>query len=115
MSSLKRRAGVILWAIWTVRRKAIHEEVFQSPVSIHGFIDSFLWELGALAKPMVKKQMTSPGVRILPRWRPPPSTVPKLNVDAAVTKSLLKGIAAAIFRDHTGLYRPDSSGVYCLP
>jgi hypothetical protein len=25
-------------------------------------------------------------------------------VDAAVTKSLLKGIAAAIFRDHTGLY-----------
>jgi hypothetical protein len=66
------RMIVTLWAIWTVRRKAIHEEVFQSPLSIHGFIDSFLRELGALAKPMVKKQTTSPGVRILPRWRPPP-------------------------------------------
>ena len=32
------RLVVTLWAIWGARRKAIHEAIFQSPLSIHGFI-----------------------------------------------------------------------------
>jgi hypothetical protein len=36
------RATVTLWAIWTARRKPIHEQIFQSPLSILGFIWSFL-------------------------------------------------------------------------
>lgn len=30
---------VTLWAIWWARRKAIHEEEFQSPLSTHAFIN----------------------------------------------------------------------------
>jgi hypothetical protein len=33
---------VTLWVIWFARRKAIHEEVFQSPLSTHAFVEAFL-------------------------------------------------------------------------
>jgi hypothetical protein len=42
---------VSLWAIWTPRRKAIHEDIFQSPISTHGFIMSYIKEICQLAKP----------------------------------------------------------------
>jgi len=45
------RLTITLWAIWTARRKAIHEEIFQSPLSTHGFINSYLEELKSIAKP----------------------------------------------------------------
>jgi hypothetical protein len=32
---------VKLWAIWHARQKAIHEQIFQSPLSVHHFVDSF--------------------------------------------------------------------------
>jgi hypothetical protein len=35
---------------------------------------------------------------------PPPIVVPKINVDVVVSKASSKGVAAAICRDHTGLY-----------
>jgi homogentisate 1,2-dioxygenase len=43
------RMSVTPWAIWTARRKAIHEVIFQSPLSTHGFVTSFLDELKGLA------------------------------------------------------------------
>jgi hypothetical protein len=39
------RLTVTLWAIWSARRKAIHEEILQNPISTHGFINSYLREL----------------------------------------------------------------------
>jgi cell division protein FtsW (lipid II flippase) len=46
MESLQRhdfvKVLVILWAIWTARRKAIHEGIFQSPLSTFFFVRSFL-------------------------------------------------------------------------
>lgn len=45
------RMVVTLWAIWKARRKAIHEDIFQSPLSTHGFIISFLADLEVFAKP----------------------------------------------------------------
>lgn len=36
---------VTLWAIWHVRRKAIHEQISQSPHSTHHFIHSYIREL----------------------------------------------------------------------
>jgi hypothetical protein len=42
---------VSMWAIWSARRKAIHEEIYQSPLYIHGFINSYLEELNGLSKP----------------------------------------------------------------
>jgi hypothetical protein len=37
------RMTVTLWAIWTARRKAIHEDIFQSPLSTHG-LSTPTWE-----------------------------------------------------------------------
>ena len=39
---------VTMWAIWWVRRRAIHDNQFQSPLSTHVFIKKFLAELEML-------------------------------------------------------------------
>ena len=39
---------VTLWALWTARRKAIHESIFQSPISTHRFVESFIPEMDGL-------------------------------------------------------------------
>lgn len=39
------RVVVTLWAIWYTRRKAIHQQSFQSPLSSHFFIDRFISDL----------------------------------------------------------------------
>jgi hypothetical protein len=43
---------ITLWAIWSARRKAIHEDIFQSPLSTHEFIGRFISELKELSKPL---------------------------------------------------------------
>jgi hypothetical protein len=42
---------VTLWAIWTARRKAIHEVEFQSPLLTHLFIQRFLSDLQGVPRP----------------------------------------------------------------
>jgi hypothetical protein len=49
------RLCVTAWAIWHARRKAIHEDTFQSPLSTHSFVESFLNEL-TLLNPEAKKR-----------------------------------------------------------
>lgn len=39
------RLSASLWAIWTSRRKAIHEGIFQTPQVINSFINRFIDEL----------------------------------------------------------------------
>jgi hypothetical protein len=39
------RVVVTLWAIWYERRKAIHEESFQSPLSTNNFIKKIIFNL----------------------------------------------------------------------
>jgi hypothetical protein len=98
------RLTITLWEIWTARRKAIHEEIFQSPVSIHGFINRYIEELQNVAKPttMIVRQAPAPGIQ--PRWIAPPPNLAKINVDAAVSRNEQRGVAAAICRDHNGQY-----------
>jgi ribonuclease HI len=104
------RVAVTLWAIWTARRKAIHEDIFQSPLSTFGFINSFLSELQSLAKPsphVVKPRVQAQGQTRLRRtqaWIPPPSGMAKINVDAAISRAGDKGAAGAICRDSNGNY-----------
>jgi hypothetical protein len=50
---------VTLWAIWWVRRKLIHEDMFQSPLSTHAFITKYLDEL-AYAGSKGKRQLATP-------------------------------------------------------
>ena len=34
------RLVITLWAIWSARRKAVYEDIFQSPMSTHMFIQA---------------------------------------------------------------------------
>jgi hypothetical protein len=36
---------VTLWAIWHARRKAIHEQIYQNPLSVHHFVENFIVDL----------------------------------------------------------------------
>jgi len=87
------RVCVTLWAIWYARRKAIHEQNFQSPLSTHYFVDRFIAELG-LVKPVQKarQQRQDP----IPKWIPPPSGLAKINVDAATSKNSSSASVAAV-------------------
>ena len=40
------RVAITLWAIWFARWKAIHEDVYQSPLSTHNFVGRLVLELG---------------------------------------------------------------------
>jgi ribonuclease HI len=99
------RVAITLWSIWTARRKAIHEEIYQSPLSTFGFINSYISELNAIAKP---SKNTSVGQQSRRKeraeWIPPPTGMAKINCDAAVSRSGDRGVAAAICRDSSGLY-----------
>jgi hypothetical protein len=38
---------VTFWAIWHARRKEIHEQIFQSPLSVHLFVERFVTDLNS--------------------------------------------------------------------
>ena len=50
------RVTVVLWAIWHAMRKLIHEDMVQSPMAIHGFIDRFLSDLEQASPTTGKKE-----------------------------------------------------------
>jgi hypothetical protein len=39
---------VTLWVIWHARRKAIHEQIFQNPLSVHAFVGRFIEDLSQI-------------------------------------------------------------------
>ena len=97
------RCFVTLWAIWFARRKVIHENIFQSPLSTHCFIESFLrdLEMAAPARP-VQQQRSSAAPA--PRWIAPPVGYAKINVDAVVQKLRNAGAVAAVCRRDDGSF-----------
>lgn len=83
------------WAIWSARRRAIHEGEFQSPLSTLGFINSYLNELGEVsmvARPVGGRCVTGPS-----GWTPPPPGVVKIHVDGAVARAGLGAVSAFYF------------------
>jgi hypothetical protein len=74
------RLTVTLWAIWTARRKAIHEEIFQGPFSTNAFINLYLDELRQIKK---STSLGQEGRQTRPqaRWIPPPDGLHKIMVD----------------------------------
>lgn len=74
------RCFVTLWAIWYARRKVIHEDIYQSPLSTHSFIENILHDLEILPQ----KEKARPPKIPMPaaRWIPPPAGYVKINVDA---------------------------------
>ncbi|PNT76018.1 hypothetical protein BRADI_1g43072v3 [Brachypodium distachyon] len=100
---------VTLWAIWHARRKAIHENTFQSPLSTFAFVERFIEEISpgvAYAPPRQRSRQPAP------RWLPPPAGCTKINVDAAVAKTANMGAVAAVARDEEGVYQGASAVTY---
>jgi ribonuclease HI len=96
------RVAVTLWAIWYVRRKAIHEDSFQSSLSTHCFIERYIADLD-LIKPEQGKAVGSK--QRVARWIPPPADTIKINVDAAISKNTGRAAAAAVARDGAGVFQ----------
>jgi ribonuclease HI len=111
MESLSRddfaRVAVTMWAIWYARRKIIHDEVYQSPLSTHLFIQNYLRDLSVTSTSM---NLGKSGVQLKhPRWIAPCSGCVKINVDAAVAKTGRGGAVGAVCRDEAGLFLGASS------
>ncbi|KAF8686692.1 hypothetical protein HU200_043525 [Digitaria exilis] len=95
------RVVVTLWAVWHARRKALHENVFQGPLSTHAFINRFITDLGvSIPERNVGRQSQGP----LPSWIPPPQGHTKINVDAAISKNSGFATVVAVARDDTGTF-----------
>lgn len=94
---------VTLWAIWSARRKAIHEGIFQSPLSTYAFVESMIRDL-EVASVRCTPQTSNQSRSQVPRWIAPPAGVVKINVDVAVRKQGNVGAAAAVCRSDAGQY-----------
>jgi hypothetical protein len=106
------RVAITLWSIWTSRQNAIHEDIFQSSLSTHSFVNSYLSELQAIATPVKTAHVPAPKPSGQARWIPPSKVIPKINVDAAVSKTEMRGVAAALCRDNNSFYLGASAVVF---
>ena len=95
------RVVVTPWAIWHARRKAIHENIFQSPLSIHCFVDKFIAELEQTKPNLLQKEAVQ---MIAPVWTPPLTGFTEINVDAVLSKNSNIMVVAAIAHDSAGVF-----------
>ena len=100
------RLVVTLWAIWHARRKAIHENIFQSPLSTHSFIERFIADLETAMPTVERKGDAGAGCApaAAPKWIPPPQGLMKVNVDATLSKNSDIVAMAAVARDGAGAF-----------
>lgn len=92
---------VTLWALWGVRRKAIHENIFQSPISVNAFIIRYLSELQVVNNSVQRSCEVRQVQAIRRSWIAPSSGNAKLNVHAAVSRNG-SGAVGVMCRDDTG-------------
>ena len=133
------RVLVTMWAVWWARRRAIHDNQFQSPLSTHVFVQKFMAELdqipekGARTKELhaLSKDLhvTSRGMHATPRdlhvrsrvptrqpiqpaWLPPAVHDVKINADGGFSKIGDKGASAVVCRDKHGKYLGASAVIF---
>jgi ribonuclease HI len=101
---------VTLWAIWYVRRKVIHEDIFQSPLSTYHFVENFIRDLKIVETKKAPAPLERPKEQAK-RWVAPQMGHVKINVDAAVRKHENYGAVAAVCRDGDGAFLGASAQV----
>ena len=102
---------VTLWSIWHARRKAIHEQIYQSPLTVRLFVDRFIADLSQINLTKVRNQ-TLAARPTEGGWIPPPSGWIKISVDAAIGKNTGRGLVAAVARDEMDAFVGASSLVF---
>jgi hypothetical protein len=98
-----------LWSIWWARRRAIHEDEFQSPLSTHHFIERYVEDLGLINK--VSAASLAPS-RPTAKWQPPQAGFMKIHSDGAVAKTHMRGAVGVICRDENGTFQGASAVVF---
>ena len=88
---------VAMWAIWVVRRKAIHLCIFKTSHAIYDLITSSIRKLEVFTPHRVSHRSATPHPI---GWMAPPEHRGKLNVDAAVGRRGQNEAVDAIFRVH---------------
>lgn len=88
------RMAITLWAIWGTKRKVVYEDIYQSPLSTHMFIHSYISDLQVLKKPRVLGRQSREARPT--QWIQPPGNLAKINVDAAVAGSAGGSVAAVV-------------------
>jgi hypothetical protein len=84
------------------RRKIIHEEEYQSPLSTHLYIQSYLHDLLVVAS---EKRVVGARVQAKqPAWLPPEVGCAKLNINAAMAKTGHGGAVGVVCRSETGMF-----------
>ncbi|KAE8799970.1 hypothetical protein D1007_24595 [Hordeum vulgare] len=101
MKVLFDRLVLTLGALSSVRRKAIHENIFQSPYSVNNFISSYLGELQLTNAKL--PAATTPSSARPSTWLAPMSGNAKMNVDAAVSRHGF-GSVGVICPDNDGMF-----------
>lgn len=105
------RISQSLSLLWSARRKAIHESIFQSPEATHGFILRYLADLDIIACTPQKQGRATQRALQAPKWIPPAKGMVKINVDGGIAKNRCKGAAAAVCRDAQGIYLGSSARI----
>jgi hypothetical protein len=103
------RVAVTPWSIWYARRMAVHEEVFQSPLTTYVFINRFMADLEMTQPMATQTKVTKAGRKC---WIAPPAGFVKINVDAAVARVLKTATTAAVARDESGDFPGASVAVW---
>jgi hypothetical protein len=105
------RMLVTMWAIWHAKRKDVHEEVYQSPSATVTFVSRFLEDLGEVKNTCDSVQPKEPK-QVQKKWIAPPAGITKINVDAAVAKSVAKGAVGVVCRSADGVFLGASAVVF---
>lgn len=96
------RVLVTMWAIWWARRRAIHDNQFQSPLSTLMFINKFMAELELIPEKLVRSKDlhvnsgNNSGQPPVLGWLPPDSHEVKMNVDGGFSKIGDRGASAVV-------------------
>jgi len=89
------RVIVTLWAIWYIRRKVVHKNIYQSMLSMHQFVSNFMASIELVksqerARPQAHESLVW--------WIPPPIDLTKMNTCCSCFWLRIRA-AAAVARD----------------